>query len=55
MKLKKCSSDFELKRVLEVFRFGWLVIEMFTGMVENKKVCSTNFNNSCIKSALRFF
>ncbi len=41
MKLKKCSSDFELKRVLEVFRFGWLVIEMFTGMVENKKVSRT--------------
>ena len=45
MKLKKCASDFELKRVLEVVRFGWLIIEMFTGVVENKKVGNT-FNFS---------
>ncbi len=41
MKLKKCTNDYELRRVLEMFRFGWLIIEMFTGVIENKKVPSS--------------
>ena len=48
MKLKKASTDFEMKRILEVFRFGQLIIEMFTGIIDTKKVIGCLYNEQIL-------
>lgn len=39
-KLKKSTNEFELKQVIEVLRLGQLVIEVYTGIIETRKVNS---------------
>ena len=37
-KLQKATTDLELKQVLEILRLGQLIIEIYTGIIESRKV-----------------
>lgn len=39
-KLKKATSEFELKQAVEVLRLGQLIIEVYTGIIDTRKVNS---------------